>query len=215
MKQFIILNIIVFSIVFCLMFIGCDDDDEENPDDDNNDQPIDEDDFCNEKSSPNEAGETWIDSSSGLMWQKVPYNCELNWYDAFEYCDLLEGDGYLAWRIPTISELRSLIRGNPPTETGGSCGVTDDCLEESCRDESCKSNANCDGGCCWPSNIEGKCNDFNWSSSKVTMDSGGYDVQWVIAFSHAEIRMEPILKGIETPPSYTNMFVRCVHTVIE
>ena len=218
MKQIIILNIVVFSIVFCLTFIACDDKEDCTPDgdkgdgDNNDDLPIDEDDFCNEKSGPNEAGETWTDSSSGLMWQKVPYNCELNWYDAFEYCDLLKGDGHFDWRLPTISELRSLIRGCPATETGGSCGVTDDCLNKSCSDDSCYScHQDCDNGCCWPSAIDGKCGIY-WSSSEET-SSENNGARWVVRFRHGEIRQESVLIDDETSLKYDNKPIRCVRTM--
>mgnify|MGYP001311070331 FL=1 len=63
--------------------------------------------FCYEYASLN-----WSDISSNSMY----------WDAAVTYCENIGG------RIPTISELRTLIQNCPATETGGECGVTDDCL---------------------------------------------------------------------------------------
>ena len=115
-------------------------------------------------------GGTWYDSSSGLTWQNPPANNSMDWQSAKDYCANLSLDGHSDWRLPTISELRSLIRGCPGTVTGGACGVTDSCLDSSCWSESdCWSCSFSDGpadGCYWPDEMEGPCN-WYWSSSPV------------------------------------------------
>lgn len=69
------------------------------------------------------------DHSSGLIWStKTSTSFELR--DADLYCESLTEGGVTGWRIPTISELRTLIRNCPATEAGGECGVTDDCLSK-------------------------------------------------------------------------------------
>jgi len=67
-------------------------------------------------------------SHDGLDWSDVSNN-PMNWAAAITYCVDLGG------RLPTISELRTLIQNCSVTETGGECGVTDSCLSyEDCFD---------------------------------------------------------------------------------
>ena len=99
-----------------------------------------------------------IDPKSGLMWQNGDYCC-LTQYEAEEHCKSLDWGGHdYGWDLPTISQLRSLIRGCPNTMSGGSCGVTDDCGNE-CLNESCYGCEDYAGpgakGRYWPIGIKG------------------------------------------------------------
>ncbi len=107
----------------------------------------------------------------------------LNWSDqapegksrieAIRYCQSMGG------RLPTISELRTLIQNCPATQTGGRCRVTDNCLSWSCRD-ACR-------GC--PSDSSGKYSVFGdtgwfWSSSGRAGAVGGV---WYVDFCDSRI----------------------------
>ena len=126
--------------------------------------------------------DVWTDSTSGLMWQVEPTGGTMDWASAKSHCPVLSLGGHDDWRLPTISELRSLIRGCDDTETGGSCGVTDECLNYSgCRNDpcnGCSGGGGPAGGCYWPSQMNGECSWF-WSSSPV---ADGGDGAWGVDF---------------------------------
>mgnify|MGYP001187745492 CR=1 FL=1 len=70
-------------------------------------------------------------SQDGLDWSDVS-SSYIDWNKAIKYCEDLGG------RLPTISELRTLIQNCSGTETGGECGVTDSCLSsEDCWNDPC------------------------------------------------------------------------------
>jgi uncharacterized protein (TIGR02145 family) len=126
---------------------------------------------------------TVTDPATGLVWEKKPSTGYLNWEQAKAHCQA-KGRG---WHLPTISELRSLIRGCPATQTGGSCNLADGgCTGWNCRDSSCdgcgyqKGPA---GGCYWDSTLEGGCGWF-WSSSPVADDSGN---AWGVTFGVGDV----------------------------
>lgn len=82
--------------------------------------------------------EVWTDPTSMLMWQVDPgylgiYTTPF-WAEVMTYCDNLSLDGHSDWRLPTISELRTLVRNCVATQTGGPCQVTDSCLTMDCYD---------------------------------------------------------------------------------
>ena len=65
---------------------------------------------------------TWIDPATGLMWQNEKYTAEddrnyltkeggkvWNWWNAKDYCQNLQLDGYSDWRLPTLKELKTII----------------------------------------------------------------------------------------------------------
>jgi hypothetical protein len=97
-------------------------------------------------------------SYAGIEWSGKSSN-SMNWSVAKNYC------GNLGGRLPTISELRKLVKNCLPTQTGGSCGVTDSCLSwSSCSDIACE-------GC--PLDSSGKYSVFGdtyylWSSSELS-----------------------------------------------
>lgn len=113
----------------------------------------------------------WTDPSTNLTWQNPPAGDKMLWDNAKQYCAGLSLNGG-GWHLPTIGELRSLIRGCSGTLTGGACGVTDSCLSFSaCWSEGacygCSSGAGPAGSCYWPGEMQGKCTWF-WTSSPVS-----------------------------------------------
>jgi hypothetical protein len=155
---------------------GADDDNDDNDNDDNDDDT---------------AGQTvWTDPTTGLMWQNGAAVGEYGYDepDAVNYCADLRWDGYGGWRLPDIDELRSLIRGNSYTVTGGYCGVTDSCLTLSC----CVASS-CDvlpGGpgpgpdvAFWPPEVSGYVW-WYWSSSAVADDA---NYAWGVNFFYGII----------------------------
>ena len=123
---------------------------------------------------------TWKDPMSGLTWQTTPTGGPMKWFNAEAHCIGLSLDSG-GWRLPTVSELRTLLRGCPATEDGGSCNVEEGCLEYSCWDISCASCFYLKGptfGCYWPENAQGACTTY-WSSSTVTDDNG---YAWYVSF---------------------------------
>jgi hypothetical protein len=117
-------------------------------------------------------GSVWTDMTTGLTWQDPPAVGAMGWSAAKDYCAslTLEGGG---WHLPTINELRSLIRGCPNTVIGGACGVTDSCLEPLCFDAALCKSESCTGlsgpanGMYWPDGLRGDDYVF-WSSSHYT-----------------------------------------------
>ncbi len=159
-----------------------DDVDDDETDDDNDDDDSMDDDVDDDADDDTQTEcDTWTDTTSGLTWLvdpavTTPY-AGLTWQEAMDYCDTLACGGHDDWRLPTVTELRSLIRGCPDTAHGGSCGVTDDCLLFDCAESGeeypCNGCLAGDGpanGCYWPEDVRGRCDSVPmertfWTSS--------------------------------------------------
>jgi hypothetical protein len=166
------------------------------------DAGVDADDVPDDASSP--CPEGWYDPTSGLCWQDPPADTYMNWYDAVSHCEnlVLGGHPVGTWRLPTISDLRSLIRGCPGTETGGDCGVTDACLGDGCGTW-----GPC-GGCSWlegpgvgsaywPAGVAGEVSGY-WSSSSY---SGFSFWAWYVLFLDGRVNYSA---------KSNNAYVRCI-----
>jgi|GEM_PF-511546 len=119
--------------------------------------------------------------SLGLSWSKRSKK-KLNWKDAKLYCANLKENGYSDWRLPTISELRTIIKNCPVTETGGSCPITNECLTMDCAyNVNCGCHRSLYGG----HSIFGDRGKF-WSSSK----SDHCDF-WMVNLDYARLGCAP------------------------
>jgi len=186
------LLLIAFLAAMCLgvgfLFLACssggggDDDNAEGDDTGADDDSTADDD--NAEGDDTGDDDTSDDDIGDLTWQDPPSSDLLTWFEAKAYCDNLSFNGHDDWRLPTISELRSLIRDCDATVPGGACGVTDDCLDLSCWTGLCKG---CDelagpgsGGAYWPDGMSGDIS-WYWSLSQVPPD-GIY--AWSVGFSY-------------------------------
>ena len=130
---------------------------------------------------------TWTDPTSGLDWQNPPYDGKKEWVQAKAYCQSLSLGGG-GWHLPTIGELRSLIRGCPGTIIGGECGVSDACVATRCLSAVCWSCTILEGpasGCYWPDEMQGPCDAYAYWSSSAVVDYA--DCAWYIAFSNGGV----------------------------
>jgi hypothetical protein len=112
----------------------------------------------------------------GLLWSDPTKDGEGKiWNDALDYCKAIGA------RLPTISELRTLITGCPATETGGTCKATDTCLSYTdCATASCDGCGNADTVTLSALGDVG----FTWSSSARTDNTTGV---WGVMFSSAQV----------------------------
>jgi len=148
----------------------------------------------------------WVDQATGLWWQDPPRTSMLTWQDASDYCSGLVLGAQSGWRLPTISELRSLISGCSATGTGGSCGVTDICSGENCMDQTC---GGCDymkgpgrNGCYWDAALAGDCGSAPFWSS--TSDADDALSAWYVWFDAGYVNL-----FLKTPQVFN---VRCVRS---
>ncbi|MCP4199140.1 MAG: DUF1566 domain-containing protein, partial [Proteobacteria bacterium] len=172
------------------------------------------------------------DPNSGLCWQDPPSDTAMNWYVAagvedathnpnnVDYCgDLVVGDD---WRLPTISELRSVFRkGSYLQCTGpewdmsweyppqGICGIYDDCLSlltcwdmAKCKPDVCSAYGGPGGGgCYWDAALIGECAEYvYWSASENADDTG---LAWYVYYLDGRVRVNS---------KTANGSVRCVRS---
>ena len=139
-----------------------------------------------------------------LMWQKYAQPNRMQWEGASGYCAGLDLGGHQDWRLPSIDELRSIIRDCPKTQSGGVCGVTDACTHfATCDSRACSGCARSvpsPGDCYWKGDLKGRCALF-WSSTRVE-DIDEY--AWRVHFYPGHVR------GFHTDDE---AFVRCARSM--
>ncbi len=151
-----------------------------------------------------------IDSATKLIWSSATSQNK-KWAEAENRCSELEEGGFKNWRMPTISELRTLVRNCQKTATGGLCKVTDECTASystanpQCYNiDLCTSTTNalgierCGDKTDGSYSLLGDASVYLWSSSVPDED---HDKAWYIYFKNTNIlNQKKTLTGI----------VRCV-----
>ncbi len=191
MKPLILWLIALWALTLAVATCGGSDDDDasdtsetdDDADDDVDDDAGDDTDDDAADDDTQAECDTWTDMSSGLTWLidpavTTPY-VGLTWTEAVEYCGALSCGGYSDWRLPTISELRSIVDGCDATENGGECGVTDECLDFDCGYAGeeyfctgCATGVGPNSGCYLDDNLAATCDSIPmlrtfWSNSPV------------------------------------------------
>ena len=54
-------------------------------------------------------GHAWLDTQTGLEWEKNQPKDRRTWEEAIEYCGGLRDGGFDDWRLPTKDELLSIV----------------------------------------------------------------------------------------------------------
>jgi len=122
-----------------------------------------------------------LNKENNLMWQYEINSDKYSFSNAEKYCEKLIYAGHEDWRLPTISELRTLMQNCPTTQVEGSCEVKDSCLSlDICR------NSDCEG--CSPDN-NGKYSVFGdigwfWSSFVLSDHEGN---AWYLNFHNGNV----------------------------
>lgn len=131
---------------------------------------------CDKKALFENKNEEKVDVATGLEWSsKSP--SKMTFEEAVHYCNELSDEGY-EWRMPTISELRTLIQNSKNTASDGLCGVTNECLSANCWSKKLCTNNSSDS-----KNSHSKLGDTNdlWSNSRSDSKC------WYIDFNYGNI----------------------------
>ena len=138
-------------------------------------------------------GKSWDEVSLtqvGFSWSCLDYYDGLDLIDTANSLTYSQAQNYCAkigGRIPTISELRKLIINCPETQTGGTCKVTDSCVDF----------FECASGC---TGCEFTGNNYYYSEYSVFGDTellwslstaeNAEDAKWIVSFSIAMVTIE-------------------------
>jgi hypothetical protein len=110
---------------------------------------------------------------NGLMWEKETQ--KMIWHDAMAYAENLRLGGYSDWRLPTVDELKEVVR---------SCGGTSvEYLDKNFNSIVDKNKANSSYQSCYK-NKGFRYDSWYWSSASV---SGYTDLAWIVYFYYGYV----------------------------
>lgn len=129
----------------------------------------------------------WYDEENELLWENPPPRGTRYWDEAITYCESLSLYDRDDWHLPTIDELRSLMR-----DCDNSCAVSTTCSDWSgcasgCTDGCALGRGPGEDGCYWPEVLTGECGgalEKHWSSTRVTDED--HDA-WLVDFAFGSI----------------------------
>lgn len=129
----------------------------------------------------------FADLDSGLCWEAEAMTTSRTHAEAISYCETFSAGGEDDFRLPTVSELRTLIRDCPSSASGGSCPVGPSALDSTSYETTC---AGCDATatCYWPAELGGPCTLY-WSTSEVSDYPAG-EAAWFVSFNRGSIAWE-------------------------
>jgi len=156
----------------------------------------------------------WLDPETNLCWENPPSSDTGLYSAAIDHCASLGPE----WRVPTISELRSIIDGCDRASwdlLAGVCDAIVTCcgVSEACKEASCWDMTDCAGclpllggpgawGCYSKAGLLGTCTDEFFSS---TATSGGVDEVWTVFFQSGYV--------VQQATATTECQVRCVRAL--
>jgi len=150
--------------------------------------------------------DVWVDTDGGLTWEVSPSTAARDHADAVTYCDELTLCGETDWRMPNLTELRSLVRLCDDLQSDGECDIWDGCAQSG----TCVGVGNCDcsnkaGGCYWPEEVVfdgADCGDW-WTTTY-----NGPDTDAPYFYHFIDFGGSGLFDTLETTSS--GKFVRCV-----
>ena len=121
-----------------------------------------------------------------MKWAEDNNGQGYNWEQAKQYCETLTFEGYSDWRLPTIDELRTLLRGCNNTVMGGSCKVGNGCYNHNnCAQDVCMGCEELKGpGTNGFYQVDSLGGNGMWSS---TTDQANQEFAWAIDFRNGHI----------------------------